>query len=66
MGFRVLRLGSQKEKPRRRAAEDPAEREWQRSARARGAPYLNEGTNEEVECGRELGRWITPFRRCDP
>ena len=46
----------------RRAAEDPAEREWQRSARASGAPYHN----EEVECGRELGRWITPFRRCGP
>ncbi|KAK9821321.1 hypothetical protein WJX81_001912 [Elliptochloris bilobata] len=39
--------------------EDPAEREWQLAARACGAPYLN----EEVECGRELGRWITPFRR---
>ena len=46
----------------RRAAEDPTEREWQRSARARDAAY----PNEEVECGRELGRWITPFRRCGP
>ncbi|KAK9805085.1 hypothetical protein WJX73_003188 [Symbiochloris irregularis] len=44
--------------------EDAAERVWQQDYRQRSADASADSSNGLLpHCGRELGRWITPFRR---
>jgi hypothetical protein len=42
---------------------EPEGRQWAEAWRSRQAAGLTREEGEEERCGRELGRWITPFRR---